>query len=419
MSEWTVPGYTEQRALGRGASGRVVLAIHDRSGRQVAIKYLVDELVRDEGFLARFRQEAQLLLELNDPHVVRLIEYVEDPGRGAAIVMELVPGGSLYEMIDKTGPTSPEAALTVLKGSLLGLAAAHEMGVVHRDYKPENVLVDMSGNSKLSDFGIAVKAGRRVPSAGTPLYMAPEQWAGEPASPATDIYAATAVFYECLTGTTPYTGRIGQLRREHETADVPVEEVDFPVRGLVRRGMAKDPQDRPADATQGPVGRCRVLVGEQRPAKQFDAGRLGADRRAQAPSRRRGCCGRRGARRCDRRCRRRWRHRRWRAHRIAPGTPSPSRQPAPLGPGAAGICLCGSGDGDAQVQGPPGLVRGDRHDYRAQGRHSHLPLGAVRRQDHCARHADLHRARLHVRDGADHQGRQDQQRMGQARDHQP
>jgi Protein kinase domain len=249
MSEWTVPGYTEQRALGRGASGRVVLAIHDGSGRQVAIKYLIDELVQDQGFLARFRQEAELLLELNVPHVVRLIEYVEDPGRGAAIVMELVPGSSLYEIIDKTGPTSPEAALTVLKGSLLGLAAAHDMGVVHRDYKPENVLVDISGNSKLADFGIAVKAGRRVPSAGTPLYMAPEQWAGEPASPATDIYAATAVFYECLTGTTPYTGRIGQLRREHETAHVPVEEVDVPLRGLVRRGMAKDPQDRPADAT--------------------------------------------------------------------------------------------------------------------------------------------------------------------------
>jgi hypothetical protein len=248
MSEWTVPGYTEQRVLGRGASGRVVLAIHDRTGRQVAIKYLIDELVQDERFIARFRAEAELLLELDVPHVVRLFEYVEEPRTGAAIVMELVAGASLHEMIDKTGPTSPEAALSVLKGSLLGLGAAHDMGVVHRDYKPENVLVDMAGNSKLADFGIAVKAGRRVPSAGTPLYMAPEQWAGEPASPATDIYAATAVFFECLTGSTPYTGGIGRLRREHETAHVPAEQVDPPLRELVRRGMAKDPQDRPADA---------------------------------------------------------------------------------------------------------------------------------------------------------------------------
>ncbi len=249
MGEWTVPGYTEQRVLGRGASGRVVLAIHDRTGRQVAIKYLIDELVQDERFITRFRAEAELLLELDVPHVVRLFEYVEEPRIGAAIVMELVAGASLHEMIDKTGPTSPEAALTVLKGSLLGLAAAHDMGVVHRDYKPENVLVDMAGNSKLADFGIAVKAGRRVPSAGTPLYMAPEQWAGDPASPATDIYAATAVFFECLTGSTPYTGGIGRLRKEHETAHVPAEQVDPPVRELVRRGMAKDPQDRPADAT--------------------------------------------------------------------------------------------------------------------------------------------------------------------------
>jgi eukaryotic-like serine/threonine-protein kinase len=248
MAQWSVPGYTEVRQLGAGATGRVVLAVHDESQQEVAIKYLARGLVGDPGFLARFREEARLLTELDVPQVVRLYEYAEDPSRGAAIVMELVNGASLHEMISRRGPTGPESALAVLKGSLLGLAAAHSMGVVHRDYKPENVLVDTSGNSKLADFGVAVKAGRRVPSAGTPLYMAPEQWEGGEASPATDIYAATAVFYECLTGDPPFSGRIGQLRREHENAPVPADNVDEPLRGLVSRGMAKDPADRPADA---------------------------------------------------------------------------------------------------------------------------------------------------------------------------
>jgi eukaryotic-like serine/threonine-protein kinase len=234
--------------LGTGATGRVVLAVHDQSQQEVAIKYLASRLVSDPGFLARFREEARLLTELDVPQVVRLYEYVEDPSRGAAIVMELVNGASLHEMISRRGPTGPESALAVLKGSLLGLAAAHAMGVVHRDYKPENVLVDTAGNSKLADFGVAVKAGRRVPSAGTPLYMAPEQWAGAQPSPATDIYAATAVFYECLTGEPPFSGRIGQLRREHESAPVPASMLDQPLQRLVGRGMAKNPADRPGDA---------------------------------------------------------------------------------------------------------------------------------------------------------------------------
>ena len=124
------------------------------------------------------RGEADLLRSLDVPYVVRLFDYVEAPGEGAAIIMELVDGISLHEMISRRGATGAEAALVVLKGSLLGLASAHALGIVHRDYKPENVLVDGEGNSKLSDFGVAVKEGRAVPSAGTPLYMAPEQWDG-------------------------------------------------------------------------------------------------------------------------------------------------------------------------------------------------------------------------------------------------
>jgi eukaryotic-like serine/threonine-protein kinase len=251
MSAWVVPGYTEERELGHGASARVVAATHNDSGQQVAIKYLAPRLLSDPNFLARFREEVGLLASIDVPHVVRLFDYVEVPGEGAAIVMELVDGVSLHEMITRQGATSPEAALVVLKGSLLGLAAAHQLGIVHRDYKPENVLVDGAGNSKLTDFGVAVKAGERAPVGGTPLYMAPEQWNGEPATPATDIYAATAVFFECLTGQTPFSGRrLEHLAMQHQTAPIPVGLFDQPVQALIERGLAKNPRDRPAHAVE-------------------------------------------------------------------------------------------------------------------------------------------------------------------------
>src|SRR5439155_23801055 len=119
-----------------------------------------------EEFRERFRQEARLLAEVRDPGLVDFMEYVES-SHGAAIVMELVDGVSLAQLINSEGPTTPEAALYVLKGSLLGLAAAHHAGVVHRDYKPGNILVDGEGNSRLVDFGVAVRAGDNVPFSGT------------------------------------------------------------------------------------------------------------------------------------------------------------------------------------------------------------------------------------------------------------
>ena len=248
MNSWVVPGFAEERQLGSGASGRVVAAVRVASGTRVAIKYLSPRLFDDSGFLAAFRDEAQLLISLTDPHIVRLFGYIEEPGQGAAIVMELVSGVSLHEMITRQGPTSAESALVVLKGSLLGLAAAHARGIVHRDYKPENVLVDAQGESKLTDFGVATRAGQHAAAGGTPLYMAPEQWDGTPATPAADIYAATAVFFECLTGLTPFSGGLGQLAAQHAAAEVPVGLVDEPLRALIARGMAKDPAARPATA---------------------------------------------------------------------------------------------------------------------------------------------------------------------------
>lgn len=248
---WTVPGYAQVRDLGSGASGRVVLAVHEATGTPVAVKYLGDRLREDPAFVGEFRAEARLLGAMDTPYVVRMYEYVEytqAPG-GAAIVMELVDGISLRALLKQAGQADPEAALVVLKGSLLGLAAAHRAGVVHRDYKPENVLVASDGSSKLVDFGIATRRGTTPGVAGTPAYMAPEQWQGRPASPAADVYAATATFFECLTGRKPFAGEnFAELAVQHIEAPVPETEAPEPVRPLIRRGLAKAPEQRPENA---------------------------------------------------------------------------------------------------------------------------------------------------------------------------
>jgi len=249
MAEWNVPGFTELATLGSGGFGAVVLARHDGSGTPVAIKYLRQSLLSDAEFTEAFRNEAAVLAAVNDPHVVRLYEYVESP-QGAAIVMELIDGVSLREILTHQGATTAEAALLILMGSLLGLAAAHRRGVVHRDYKPGNVLVNGDGDSKLTDFGIAVRAGDSSIPAGTLVYAPPEQIEGSPASPASDVYAATATFYECLVGRPPFTGNTAErLLYQHLAEPVPLEPVPEPLRPLVTAGMAKDPGDRPADAS--------------------------------------------------------------------------------------------------------------------------------------------------------------------------
>jgi serine/threonine-protein kinase len=245
---WTVPGYIDLKKLGKGGSGRVVIARHAATGRNVAIKYLNEELCSKAKFRTALRTEARLLSGLTSPHVTRLYEYVEAE-HGAAIVMELVYGAALRALLKKEGHTHPEAALVVLKGSLLGLAAAHGVGVVHRDYKPENVLVNWDGRTKLVDFGIAARAGDAHDHCGTCAYMPPEQWRMEAATPAGDVYAATVTLYECLTGVRPFEGpEPWDFLRQHVEEPVPMDPVPEEVRGLVRHGMAKDPALRPPSA---------------------------------------------------------------------------------------------------------------------------------------------------------------------------
>ena len=247
-AEWAVPGYTEDRLLGHGVSGRVVAAVNEATGQRVAIKYFDASLVSHPEFLRGFRSEAERLKTLDAAHMVRLFDYVEQPGLGAAIVMELVDGVSLRQVIARRGPLSAVAALVVLKDSLLGLAAAHSRRVPHRDLKPDNVLIDGGGWCTLTDFGVAVRADRQMPAPGTPAYMAPELWHGAPSVPATDMYAAAAVFFESVRGKPPFSGRLGQLRHQHESAPVPLDGLDEPLRDLVAWGMAKNPADRPRNA---------------------------------------------------------------------------------------------------------------------------------------------------------------------------
>ncbi|RVX40510.1 serine/threonine-protein kinase [Nonomuraea polychroma] len=243
-----VPGYTEIRELGHGGTGRVMLAVRDSDGLSVAIKHLSEPLLRDEQFVERFRAEADLIREIDSPHTARVLDYVESPD-DAVIVMELVDGVTLRRLLEHEGGTGAEAALAVLKGALLGLAEAHRRGVVHRDFKPENVLITQDGESKLVDFGVAARFGERAALVGTPSYMAPEQWDDAPASPATDVYAATLVFFECLTGHRAFHGEnVAALAYLHQHAVPPLADVEEPLRPLVQHGLAKDPTARPESA---------------------------------------------------------------------------------------------------------------------------------------------------------------------------
>jgi tRNA A-37 threonylcarbamoyl transferase component Bud32 len=243
---WTAPGFHHVRALGEGASGQVFQAVDDVTGAGVAIKYLSDGLLGDNTFITRFREESRKLTQLEDPNLVVFYEYVESPTEGrAAIILELVDGVSLRKVLATQGPAGPLGALAVLSGSLLAMAAAHKAGITHRDYKPANVLIRRDGLSKVLDCGIASRAG------GAPPYLAPEQWLGAPPDQATDLYAATAVFFECLTGRLPFPEQSSAaLEKAHRSTPVPIESVPGPLRHLVAAGLAKDPADRPASAAE-------------------------------------------------------------------------------------------------------------------------------------------------------------------------
>ena len=246
-----VPGYTGSRELGRGASGRVVLAVSDATGAPVAVRYLSEELRSDAGFAEDFPGEARALGRLDSPYVVRVTDYVATED-GAALVTELVPGVGLDAVLRRAEDgLGEQAALVVLRDALLGLAEGHRAGVTHRCLRPTNVLVTADGAVRLTDFGLAPRDRGAPVDERAAGYRSPEQWGGEPASPAGDVYALTVVFYECLTGRRPFPGDDpAELSVQHIITPVPEEEVPAAVRELVAAGLAKDPAQRPGDAAR-------------------------------------------------------------------------------------------------------------------------------------------------------------------------
>ncbi|GAA2115110.1 serine/threonine-protein kinase [Actinomadura alba] len=242
---WAVPGFTHVRELGAGHSGRVVQAMDDLTRTPVVVKYLDERLWRDERFQDRFRADARVLARLEDPGLVQFYEYVESP-QGAAVITEFVEGVSLARLLDTQGPTGPLAALVIFGGSLMALEALHEARVAHGAYSPANVLIDGSGTGKLADVAVTTGDGSDARGAS---YRAPELWDGALPGPAADLYAATAVFVECLTGLPPFaTKNLSSLAKAHRNEQVPVQALPEPLRALVSAGLAKHPGDRPSSA---------------------------------------------------------------------------------------------------------------------------------------------------------------------------
>lgn len=238
---WRLPGFVELGQLGAGAGGRVVSARHQGTGTVVAVKYLSDGLRRAPGAVEHIRAAVGVLVEMDHPNIVHIYEYAEAV-HGAAIVMELVDGVSLAELIGHQGATEPEAALYLLRDLLSGLAATHERGVTHGGIRPANVLIDASATSKLVDF--ATRSPGQVPAEAL-AFQAPELAGGAPPSMRSDMYAATATLVACLTGR-PLHSFVPPAIGIPEGIPATIPD---PVRDLIVRGLAADPDGRPDDAT--------------------------------------------------------------------------------------------------------------------------------------------------------------------------
>lgn len=243
-----ITGIEIETQIGRGGMGAVYLGRQVSLDRDVAVKVLASELADDPQFLERLEREARVMARLRHPNIVAVHDFqrTED---GAAIVMEFVEGGSLREKLLKHPNGLPVAeALRILRQIAAGLEAAHASGVIHRDMKPENVLIDADGTARVTDFGLALPlhegttrltlSGKAV---GTVDYMAPEQFRGAEADARLDVFALGVLAYELLTGKTPR----GSFDTPHRLrAEIPV-----PISAAVMKALRPDAEERFASIT--------------------------------------------------------------------------------------------------------------------------------------------------------------------------
>ena len=251
--------YAVEAFIAHGGMASVYIATDTRLDRRVAVKVLHAHLSDDRETLARFEREARAAARLSHPDVVAVYDQGTDNGR-AFLVMEFVPGANLRQVVRERGRLSTGQALAVMDHVLAALAAAHAAGLVHRDVKPENVLVTADGRVKVADFGLArAVAGSTVTTTGSVLmgtaaYLAPEQFEHGTADARSDVYSAGVLLFELLTGATPFQAdSTYALLSRHANEDIPAPStrasgIPPQVDALVTWATSRDPQERPADA---------------------------------------------------------------------------------------------------------------------------------------------------------------------------
>lgn len=246
--------YRLERRLASGGMGSVYEGTDERLHRRVAVKLLRDELADDPRFVERFRREARAVASLSHPNIASVYDYGEDAGRHF-MIMEFAAGKDLAQIIKMDAPLPIERAVHIGEQLCEALEHAHAAGVIHRDVKPANVIVNSGDRVRVTDFGIARAAGDSTLTAtgsvlGTANYLSPEQAAGRALTPASDLYSAGVVLYEMLTGTVPFPGESAiAVAMRHMNEDVPSARqanpaVPFELDAVVRRATERDPAAR-------------------------------------------------------------------------------------------------------------------------------------------------------------------------------
>lgn len=250
--------YRVDAPIATGGMSTVYRGLDVRLDRPVALKVMDPRYSGDQQFLTRFQREARAVARLKDPGLVAVYDQGID-GQYPFLVMELVEGGTLRELLRERGPMPPHAAAAVLAPVLSGLAVAHRAGLVHRDVKPENVLISDDGEVKIADFGLVrAVAEAKITSTsvilGTAAYLSPEQVGTGNAGPRSDVYSVGVMAFELLTGVTPFTGDSAlAVAYQRMDNDVPppssvISGVPSQFDELVLRATKRDPADRYADA---------------------------------------------------------------------------------------------------------------------------------------------------------------------------